>query len=111
MAERRMAEVMGQGYGLGKLFVKAQGLRYGARYLRHLYRVGKARSVVISLVIDENLGLILETPERVTVDYPVAVPLKDRPEGMLGLGITPSPRIKALYGVRREPLGFLGCYV
>jgi hypothetical protein len=50
------------------------------------------------------MGLVLEPPEGVTVDDPVAVALEGRPEGVLGLGVASSPRKFALYGIGGEPL-------
>ena len=87
VAERRMPEIVGQRKRLGEVFVHTEDAADGARDLRHLQAVGEARTVVIPLVIDEDLGLVLQTPKRRAVDDPVAVALKGRPSAAFRLRI------------------------
>ena len=63
MAERRMPEVVRQRHRLGQLLVQPEHPRHRARHLRHLDRVGQPRAVVVALVLDEDLGLVLQPPE------------------------------------------------
>ena len=78
MAEGRVPEVVGQRQRLGEVLVHPENTADRARDLRHLQAVGEARAVVIPLVIDEDLGLVLEPAERRAVDNAVAVALEGR---------------------------------
>ena len=74
--ERRVAEVVAEPDRLGQVLVEPQRARDGARDPRRLERVGEPRAVVIALGRDEDLRLVLEPPERLGVDDPVAVALE-----------------------------------
>ena len=63
MAEGRMAEIVGKRQRLGQVLVDAKRARDRAGDLRHFEAVGEARAVMIALVIDEDLGLVVEPPE------------------------------------------------
>src|SRR5262249_39800185 len=54
------------------------GDRPGER--RDLERMGEARAVVVALGGDEDLGLVLQAPERLGVEDPVAIPLERGPK-------------------------------
>jgi len=95
MAERRVAEVVGQGHRLGEVRVQPHGRGDGAGDLRHLQRVGQPGAVVVALVGHENLGLFLQPPERRSVDDAVAVAGEGGAAAALGLGKTPA------FGARR----------
>ena len=60
MAERRMAQVVGQGHGLGQVGVQPQRMGQRAGDLGHLQTVGQAGAVVVAFVGDEDLGLALQ---------------------------------------------------
>ena len=64
---------------LGERLVERQGGRERTRDLRHLDRVRQPRDVVVVLGVHEDLGLVLQAPERLAVQDPVAVPLEDGP--------------------------------
>ena len=87
VAERRVPEIVGQRKRLGEVFVHTEDAADRARDLRHLQAVGQPGAVVIPLVIDEDLGLVLQTPKRRAVDDPVAVALKGRPSAAFRLRI------------------------
>jgi hypothetical protein len=59
VAEGRVADIVAQGRGLGKVFVELQGSGYGPRQTRHLQRVGQAGAVMVALRLKEDLGLVL----------------------------------------------------
>jgi hypothetical protein len=99
-----MAEVVRQGQALGQLLVQTERARHAAADLRSLESVGQARTVVVALVDDEDLGLVLETAERGTVDHAVAVTLIAGAQGVLGLGILPPTAVGAAHAPRREVL-------
>ena len=90
VAERGVAQVVGQGHRLGQVLVEAQGPGDGPGDLGHLQRMGQPGAVEVPLRREKDLGLLLQPPERLAVDDPVPVPLVDRPEGVLGLGARPA---------------------
>ncbi len=75
VAERRMAEIVGEGDGLGQVLVEAQAARHRARDLGDLQAVGEARAEEIPFVVDEHLRLVLEPTEGAGMDDAVAVAL------------------------------------
>ena len=87
MAEGRMAQVMGQGHGLGQIGVQVQHAGDGARDLRHFDRMGQAGAVIIALMFHEDLRLVLQAAEGRGMDDPVPVALKGRAEGRHAFGM------------------------
>ena len=75
VAERRVAEVVGERDGLGQVLVEPQAARDRARDLRHFEAVGEPRAEEIAFVVDEDLRLVFEPPERRGMDDAVAVAL------------------------------------
>jgi len=76
MAEWRMPQVMGQSNGFDQVLIEPQGASNGAANLRHLQRVGQAGAKQITLVIEENLGLVDQPPKGGAVDDAIAIALK-----------------------------------
>ena len=76
MAERRMAEIVGERQRLGQVLVEAERAGERARDLGHLERMGEPRAVMVALVEHEDLGLVLEAAERGRVNDAVAVAAK-----------------------------------
>ncbi len=74
--ERRVPQVVGQRQRLDQVLVEAQRPRDRAADLADLDGVGQPRAVVVALVVDEDLGLVLEPAEGAAVDDPVAVALE-----------------------------------
>src|SRR6185437_6090259 len=103
MAERRVADVVRQRQRLGEVLVEAQAARDGARDLRHFEAMRQPGAVVVALVIDEDLGLVLQAPERGRVNNAVAVALERRPHLMLGLGLKPPTALLRLRRIGRAP--------
>jgi hypothetical protein len=73
MAERRMAEIVGERQRLGQILVESERAGERARHLGDFERVGEPGAVMVALVEDEDLGLVLEPPERGGMDDAVAV--------------------------------------
>ena len=92
VAERRMAQIMGQRQRLGQVLVQPQSASNGAGDLRDLNTVGQPGAVEIALVVDENLCLILEFPKRRAVDDAVAVALPGGSGFRLRLVVQPPAR-------------------
>ena len=106
VAERRVPEVVRQGYRLHQLLVEPESPRYGPRYLSHLDRVGKPRTVIIAFVVDEYLCLVFKPAESGGIDYPVLVPLVDRAVGVFLFIVLAPSRLGAFHGVGGEPVVF-----
>ena len=85
-----MAEVVGETDRLHQILVDIQGAGDGPRDLGYLQRVRQPGPVQIPLVVDEDLCLVNEPPERGAVDDPVPVPLELAPVRWGGLGDPPT---------------------
>jgi hypothetical protein len=88
--EGRVAEVVHERDRLGEVLVGAQVARDRARDLRDLDRVREAGPVEVALVDDEDLCLVLETPERFRVDDAVAIALVLGALSVLRLSMPPA---------------------
>ncbi len=108
VTEWRVAEIVGEDHGFRQFFVEPQCTRDRSRDLRTLQGVGQAVSIVIAFVIDEDLGLVLQSTKRRRVNDAVAVALVGGPVGGLGLFDDAPARLGALGRVRREALAFFG---
>ena len=85
VAEGRVAEVVAEGDGLGQFLVESKHLGDAARDLRHLERMGQARSIVIAGRREEHLGLVLQPPEGLAVNHAITIALEGRPDRIFGL--------------------------
>src|SRR5215210_4089329 len=103
VAEGRMAEVVAEPDRLGEVLVQPERSRHAARDPAGLERVGEARAVVVALGRDEDLGLVLQAPEGLRVDNPVAIALERRTMVRLWFRLLADGRIRA-GGERREKL-------
>ena len=75
VTERGVSQVVREGNGLRQIGVEAQGARHRSGDLRDLQAVGQPGAEVVALRRHEDLGLLLEAPEGVGMDDPVAVAL------------------------------------
>jgi hypothetical protein len=73
VAERRVAQVVPQGDGLGQVLVQAERAGDASGDLRDLDRVGEPGAEVVPFVRNEDLRLVFQPPEGPGVDDPVAV--------------------------------------
>ena len=78
MAERRMAEIVGERQRLGEVLVEPERAGERAGDLGDLEGVGQPGAEVVALVKDEDLGLVREPAEGGRMDDAVAV----APEGV-----------------------------
>ena len=87
VAERRVAEVVGERNRLAQVLVQAQRPRHRARQLRDLERVGQPGAKQVAFVVQEHLRLVDEAPKRAAVDDAIAVALEvvARRRGRLGM--------------------------
>jgi hypothetical protein len=98
VTERRVAEVVAQHDRLRQVLVEGQGASDRPRDPGHLEGVREARAVVVALRRDEHLCLVLQPPERLRVDDPIAIALERRAQRRVRLGDRPLRRVRA----RRE---------
>jgi hypothetical protein len=103
MAERRVSEVVRKGERLGEILVEAERPGDGAGDLRNFETVREPRAQVVALVMDEDLRLVLEPPERVGVDDAVAVALERRAQRVLRLLIKASACRRRIGRIGRPP--------
>src|SRR5262249_15022242 len=68
MAERGMAEVVGERQRLGQILVEPERARERAGNLRDLQRMGQTGAKMIAFVKNEDLGLVREPPEGARMD-------------------------------------------
>ena len=92
MAERRVAQVVRQRQRFGQVLVQPKGAGDGAGDLGDLDAVGQPGAVEIALVVDEDLGLVLQFSKRGAVDDAVAVALPGGPGFRLRLMVQPAAR-------------------
>ncbi len=96
MAERGVAEVMREANRLGEVLVEAERARGCAGDLGDFEAVGQPRAEMVALVIDEDLGLVLQPAKRRRMDDAIAVALKRRTHLMLRLRVEPAA---AFFGI------------
>src|SRR3546814_8832997 len=77
----------------GEILVQAEVAADRAGDLRHLDGGGQAGAAVVALVIDEDLGLVLQPPEGAGVDDAVAVALEAGAGRALRLGKVAPPAL------------------
>ncbi len=107
--ERRVAEVVRQRDRLDQILVHAELPCDRAADLRDLERVRQARAEEVAFVVDEDLRLVLEPPERARVDHAVAVALEGGPPGRRPAPGVRRPReCSGMRRVRREAGDFRG---
>src|SRR5260370_37302994 len=86
-AEGGMAEIVGQCHRLRQILVQGQDSGDGAGDLSNLDAMGEACAVMVPLVIDENLGLMLQPAKGGRMKDPVAIALKSRAHRAPPLGL------------------------
>ena len=77
MAERRMAEVVGEAQRLGQILVEAERPGDRPADLRDFEAVGQPDPEMVAVGRDEHLGLVAQAAEGDRMDDPVAVALED----------------------------------
>ena len=97
MAQRRMADVVGEGERLYQVFVEREGPRERPGDARHFQRVRQPAAVVVAVVAGEDLGLVGKPAEGRGVHDPVAVTLVGAAELVWGLGMDPAGRVDAMH--------------
>ena len=75
MSKGRVPQVVGEADGFRQVFIAAQRPGEGPADLRDFQRMGQPGAVVVSLIIDEDLGLVFQPPEGSGVQDAVLVAL------------------------------------
>ena len=78
-------QIMRKADGLGQILVQAQTACDGAGDLRNFQRMGQPGAVQVTFRREEHLRFLLETPEGLAVQHPVAIPLEHRAQRVLRL--------------------------
>jgi hypothetical protein len=102
-----MAEIVGKRERLGEILVEAQRAGKRPGNLRHFEAVGEARTIVISFMINEDLGLVVEPPEGRGMEDTVAVAGIRRARVAWGLGLKAPAACARIDGVRGAGRGCL----
>ena len=103
MAERRVAEVVGEAERLRQVLVQAEGASDRAPDLRDLYAVGEADPVMIPVGRDEDLRLVTQPAKGDGMDDPVAVALEDVARSARGgVDFRMGPAARLLMAARQE---------
>jgi hypothetical protein len=106
VSKRRMAEVMRQRDGFSQIAIQPESSGHRARHLRGLDRVRQPGAIVVALVVDENLGLVLEPAERSRMNDAISIALKRRSHPMRRLVEAPSARVAREHCVGRKGARF-----
>src|ERR1700684_4443679 len=101
MAERRMAEIVGQRQRLGQILIDAERPRQRPRHLRDFERMGEPGAVVVALVKHDDLRLVLEAAERGRMDDAVAVAAEGAAALADRLGVQPAAALPRIAGKKR----------
>src|SRR3972149_1867148 len=97
---------MAQADGLGQRLVEAEVYRERPSDLGDLERVGEPGDKVVPIGIDEHLGLVLETTERLGVEDAIPVALEGGSVVIRGFGDEATPASRRPRCGRRQPLPF-----
>ena len=90
MSKRCMPQIVSQRYSLHQILIQSQCLGYCPGILRHLKCMRHTCAVMVALWCKKHLCLIFQTPECLAMQYPIPVPLKNRPDIALRLIIVPA---------------------
>ena len=104
MAERGMAQVVGQGDGLDQVLVQPQATGDGAAELGDLQRMRQPGAEQVALMVDKDLGLVDQAAERGAVDHPIAVALEVVTQAHRRLGMEAATRPSGVAGVTCQAL-------
>src|SRR5262245_3033494 len=101
--EGRVAEIVRERHRFGQVLVEAEGAGERTGDLAHLDGMGEPCAEVIALVIDEDLGLVLQPSEGGGMDDAVAVALKRAARWRCGLRMEPAAAGARVGRIGREP--------
>ncbi len=91
MAERRMAEVMGQRDSFAEFFVQVKRFANRSGDLGNFNTMCQPCAVILALVVGKHLGFPVQTTECRRMDQPVPVTLKRRADDIRKIRIQTAP--------------------
>ncbi len=100
VAERGVAEIVGERDGLRQVLVQPQRAGDRAGDLADLERMGQPGAEVLAFVLEEDLRLVLQAPEGRGMDDAVAVALELGARGARRNGIEPPAALRRIGGIR-----------
>ena len=100
----QIARTLARALSLNEDLVETERPADRPRDLRHFERVGQPRPVMIALVIDEDLRLVLQPPERRGMDDAVTVALKGTARAGFGFLVQAAAACPRQGGIGRERL-------
>jgi hypothetical protein len=98
-----VAQIVRERERFSQILIETKGPGDRAGDLRDFQAMRKPRAQVIPLVADENLRLVLQTPERVGMNDTVAVALEGRAQRVLRLVVKASARRPRIGRIGRPP--------
>ena len=101
VAERRVAEVVRQGDRFHQVLVEPQRARDRAAELRDLQRMREPRAEQVAFVVQEDLGLVDQPPERGGMHDAVAIALERVARRRRRFRMAPAARSRRVAGVGR----------
>jgi len=107
MAERGMAEIPGEGDGLGEVFVEAEGTAEGTGEGGDLDGVGEAGTDVVAGAVEWDLSFVFEATKSGAVNDAFAVSLKFGAEVVRFFGVFAAEAFAAFGGEGGEKKGLL----
>ncbi len=107
MAKGGMAEVSGEGDGLGEVFVEAEGAAEGAGEGGDLNGMGEAGTDVVAGTVQWDLGFVFEATKSGAVNDALAVSLKFGAEIVRFFGVFATEAFATFGGEGGEKKGFL----
>ncbi len=102
MAERCVAEVVGQGHRLDQVLAEPQASRDGPAQLGHLQRMGQPGPEQVAFMVQEHLCLVDQAPKGGAVDDPVTVSLMRAPVRGLCFRVSAAARVQGVARPGRE---------
>lgn len=107
MAEGGMAEISGEGDGLGEVFVEAEGATEGAGEGGDLDGMGEAGTDVVTGAVEWDLGFVFEATKSGAVNDAFAVSLEFGAKVVRFFGVFAAEAFAAFGGEGGEKKGFL----
>ena len=102
VTEWRVAEIVRQTDCLDKILVEPERAGNCPGNLSDLKRVRQSSAIKITLVVNENLGLVHQTAKRRRMNYTVPIPLKFAAKGRRLFGKSSSGRALLIRRVGRQ---------
>src|SRR5437870_601428 len=98
--------MMGEGDGLGQVFIQAQGAADVSRNGGNFHRMGQPRAQMIAGAVEKDLRFVFQASKRAGMDYAIPIPLVFSAPFGRRLAVLAPAGVGAELGVRGEVLLF-----